>query len=130
MEIPEDFRDLVDDNTKAFLYLATINADGSPQVTPVWFDTDGERILINTNEGRVKDRNMKSRPRVAMTIQDPQDRYRYLGIRGEVESYTHEGADAHINKLSLKYDDKPWIIKPEQKRIIFKIKPTHFDPHN
>lgn len=130
MDIPEDFRDLVDDGTKAFLYLATINADGSPQVTPVWFDTEGEHILINTNEGRVKDRNMKSRPKVAMTIQDPQDRYRYLGIRGEVETYTREGADAHINKLSLKYDDEPWITRPGQKRIIFKIKPTHFDPHN
>jgi hypothetical protein len=86
--------------------------------------------LVNTNEGRVKDRNMKDRPNVAMTIQDPNDTYRYLGVRGEVVGYTREGADEHINKLSLKYDNKPWIRKENQRRIIFKIKPTHFDLHN
>jgi PPOX class probable F420-dependent enzyme len=129
MNVPEEFRDLLDKNSKAFLYLATLMPDGSPQVTPVWYDVDGEYILINTNEGRVKDRNMKARPRVAMTIQDPGDQYRYLGIRGEVVSYTREGGDDHINSLSLKYDGKPFNHKPGQKRIIFKIKPTHFDPH-
>ena len=130
MKFPEGFLDLLNDNSKALLYLATIMPDGSPQVTPVWFDIDGEHILINTNEGRVKDRNMKARPKVAMTIQDPNDDYRYLGIRGEVVSYTAEGADEHINKLSLKYDDEPWIYRETQRRIIFKIKPLHFDEHN
>jgi len=130
MNFPEDFQDLLNEDSKAFLYLATLMPDGSPQVTPVWFSTDGEHILINTNAGRVKDKNMKARPRVAMTIQDPNDRYRYLGIRGEVVSYTTEGADEHINELSLKYDDEPWKPRKEQRRIIFRIKPTHFDPHN
>ncbi len=130
MNFPEDFQDLLNDKSKAFLYLATLMPDGSPQVTPVWFDTDGENILINTNEGRVKDRNMKARPKVAMTIQDPDHSYRYLGIRGEVISYTTEGGDEHINELSLRYDGKPFKHKPGQKRIIFKIKPTNFDPHN
>ena len=129
MNFPENFQDLLNEDSKAFLYLATLMPDGSPQVTPVWFSTDGEHILINTNEGRVKDRNMKARPKVAMTIQDPQDRYRYLGIRGEVVSYTTEGADEHINKLSLRYDDEPWKPRNEQRRIIFRIKPTHFDLH-
>ena len=130
MNFPEEFLDLLDDNSKALLYLATIMPDGSPQVTPVWFDTDGEYILINTNEGRVKDRNMKARSPVAMTIQDPIDIYRYLGVRGKVVSYTTEGADEHINKLSLKYDNEPWTYRETQKRIIFRIKPTHFDEHN
>ena len=130
MNLPEEFLDLLNEESKALLYLATIMADGSPQVTPVWFDSDGEHILVNTNEGRTKDRNMKARPRVAMTIQDPDDAYRYLGIRGEVVSYTREGADEHINRLSLKYDDKPWIRKENQRRITFKIKPIHFDLHN
>lgn len=130
MNFPEKFLDLLDDNSKALLYLATIMPDGSPQVTPVWFDTEGEYILINTNEGRVKDRNMKARPQVAMTIQDPMDFYRYLGVRGKVVSYTTEGADEHINKLSLKYDNEPWTYRETQRRIIFKIKPTHFDEHN
>jgi len=130
MSFPEAFRDLVNDDSKAFLYLATINPDGSPQVTPVWFSTDGEYILINTNQGRVKDQNMKARPKVAMTIQDPHDRYRYLGIRGEVVSYTTEGADEHINQLSIRYDNEPWKSRKNQRRIIFRIKPTHFDLHN
>jgi PPOX class probable F420-dependent enzyme len=130
MNIPEEFLDLFNKESKAWLFLATIMPDGSPQVTPVWFDTDGEYVLVNTNEGRVKDRNMKARPGVAMTLQDPNDFYRYLGMRGEVVSYTREGADEHINRLSVKYDDKPWTYNEGQRRIIFKIKPIHFDPHN
>ena len=130
MNFPERFLDLLNHESKALLYLATIMPDGSPQVTPVWFDTDGDDILINTNEGRVKDRNMRVRPNVAMTIQDPNDPYRYLGVRGKVVGYTTEGADEHINKLSLKYDDKPWIYRETQRRIIFRIKPAHFDEHN
>lgn len=130
MNFPEEYLDLLDDNSTAILYLATLNSDGAPQITPVWFDTDGKHILINTNEGRAKDRNMKARPKVAMVIQDPSDTYRYLGMRGEVVSYTREGADEHINKLSLKYDNKSWIPKEGHRRIIFKIKPTHFNPHN
>ena len=129
MSFPEEYQDLVSDDSKAMLYLATIMPDGAPQVTPVWFSTDGEHILINTNEGRVKDKNMKARPKVAMTIQDPNELYRYLGIRGEVVDYTTEGADEHINMLSIRYDDEPWTERATQKRIIFKIKPTHFDLH-
>src|SRR5262245_12211132 len=117
MNFPKQFLDLLNDNSKALLYLATSMTDGSPQVTPVWFEIDGEYILINTNEGRVKDRNMRVRPKVAMTIQDPNDPYRYLGVRGKVVSYTTEGADEHINKLSLKYDNKPWTYRETQKRV-------------
>ena len=129
MSFPEEFRDLLKPETKAYLFLATIMPDGSPQVTPVWFDNDGEYILINTNEGRVKDRNMKKRPKVAMVIQDPADPFRYLGIRGEVVSYTREGADKHIDMLAHRYRGKPWNYRPGQKRIIFKIRPDHFDEH-
>lgn len=130
MTFPNEFLDLLKHETKALLYLATIMADGSPQVTPVWFSTDDEHILINTNEGRTKDKNMKERPKVAMTIQDPSDPYRYLGIRGEVVGSTTEGADEHINQLALKYYERPWKYRAGQRRIIYKIKPVHFDPHN
>ena len=130
MTFPFEFQDLLEEKTKALLYLATVMPDGSPQVTPVWFNTDGEYILVNTNEGRAKDRNMNARPKVAMTIQDPNDPYRYLGIRGEVVGYTTEGADEHINKLALKYYERPWTYRPGQRRIIYRIKPIHFDPHN
>lgn len=128
MKLPKKYLDLFLDETKALLYLATSMPDGSPQVTPVWFNTEGEHILINTNEGRVKDINMKNRPKVAMVIQDPNDPYRYLQIRGEVLEFTREAADEHINTLSQKYDGKPWTQIEGQKRIIFKIKPAHFDP--
>jgi PPOX class probable F420-dependent enzyme len=130
MNFPDEFLDLFNPESKAWLFLATLMPDGSPQVTPVWFDTDGEYVLVNTNEGRVKDRNMKARPHVAMTLQDPDDFYRYLGMRGAVVGYTREGADEHINRLSIKYDNKPWKYREGQRRIIFKIKPIHFDPHS
>jgi PPOX class probable F420-dependent enzyme len=126
---PTEYLDLLKDETKAYMFLATIMADGSPQVTPIWFSADDEFILINTNEGRVKDKNMKARPRVALVIQDPKDVYRYIGIRGDIAEYVREGADDHINQLSIKYDEKPWKYREGQKRIIYKIKPTHFDPH-
>lgn len=129
MSFPEEYQDLLNSESKAMLYLATSMPDGSPQVTPVWFSADDEYIFINTNEGRVKDKNMKARPKVAMTIQDPNKIYRYLGIRGEVVSYTTVGADEHINMLALRYDNEPWTYRETQKRIIFKIKPIHFDLH-
>ncbi len=129
MTFPTDFLDLLTDETKALLYLATTMSDGSPQVSPVWFSVDGEDVLINTNEGRTKDRNMKARPRVAMVIQDPTDQDRYLGMRGEVVGYTREGADEHINRLSLKYYNKPWKYREGQRRIIYRIRPSHFDLH-
>jgi PPOX class probable F420-dependent enzyme len=129
MTFPTDFLDLLREETKALLYLATSMSDGSPQVTPVWFSAEDEHILINTNEGRVKDQNMKARPQVAMVIQDPQNQDRYLGMRGEVIGYTREGADEHINRLSLKYYNKPWTHREGQRRIIYRIKPSHFDLH-
>jgi PPOX class probable F420-dependent enzyme len=129
MTFPTDFLDLLTDETKALLYLATTMPDGSPQVSPVWFSIDGEHVLINTNEGRTKDKNMKARPRIAMVIQDPSDPDRYLGMRGEVVEFTREGADEHINRLSLKYYNKPWRYREGQRRIIYRIKPLHFDLH-
>jgi PPOX class probable F420-dependent enzyme len=129
MPFPEKFHDLLKPETKAFLFLATVNAKGIPQVTPVWFDTEGDYILINTNEGRIKDRNMKSQPNIAMVIQDPADPYRYLGMQGRVVSTTTEGADEHIDMLSRRYYNKPWTYREGQQRIIFKIQPTHFDTH-
>ena len=129
MTFPADFLDLLTDETKALLYLATTMPDGSPQLSPVWFSTEGEYVLINTNEGRTKDRNMKARPQVAMVIQDPTDQDRYLGMRGEVIGFTREGADEHINRLSLKYYGRPWTHREGQQRIIYRIKPIHFDLH-
>jgi PPOX class probable F420-dependent enzyme len=129
MPFPTDFLDLLKEETKALLYLATIMPDGTPQLSPIWFSTDDEFILINTNEGRQKDRNMKARPQVAMVIQDPTNQDRYLGMRGEVVEFTREGADEHINRLALKYYGRPWTYRAGQRRIIYRIKPLHFDLH-
>ena len=73
---------------------------------------------------------MKARPRVAIVIQEPNEPDRYLGIRGEVIGYTKEGADEHINRLSLKYYGRPWKYREGQRRIIYRIKPIHFDLHS
>lgn len=129
MPFPQEFQDLLNPETKAFLFLATVNSKGIPQVTPVWFDTEGDFILINTNEGRIKDRNMKTNENVAMVIQDPNDPYRYLGMQGKVISHNTNGADEHIDMLSRRYFGKPWTYREGQKRIIFKIQPTSFDSH-
>lgn len=121
MNIPEKYLDLLKDDVKAYLFLATIMADGTPQVTPVWFSAEENYILINTAAGRVKDRNMQARPSVAMAIQDPDDPYRYIQIRGKIAERTTSGAVAHIHALSQKYMGKGWNIPEGEERVIFKI---------
>ena len=74
--------------------------DGSPQVTPVWFDYDGKHIRINSALGRVKDKNIRRDPRVSLSIQDPENPYRYIQIRGKVVDITQKGADDHIDSLA------------------------------
>jgi len=121
--IPSDFHDLLKDETKAFAFLSTVMPDGSPQVTPVWFNTDGEHITINTARDRQKDRNMRARPQVAVTILDPKRPYRYLQIRGEVVEVTEAGAAEHISVLSRKYRGHDFTIPQGQVRVTYKILP-------
>ena len=105
--------------------------DGSPQVTPVWFNTDGENILINSAAGRIKDKNMRARPNIALCIADPSDPYRYIQIQGKVVEYTIEGADEHIDALSFKYtgNKKYRSRNPDEQRVTYKIQPTKIDAH-
>jgi PPOX class probable F420-dependent enzyme len=120
--VPEAFKDLLT-TKKAFANLATINADGTPQVTPVWFDWDGRHVRINTARGRVKDTNLRRTPAVALSIMDPENPYRYVQIKGRVASVTESGADAHIDALAKKYLDQeryPYR-KPEEVRVTFAI---------
>lgn len=123
--IPSSHQDLLADEKKAFVYLATLMIDGSPQVTPVWFNTDGDYILVNSAEGRIKDKNMRARPQVALVIADPANPYRYLQIRGQVVEYTLEGAEEHIDALNLKYRGDPNYPNHNsaQHRVIYKILP-------
>ncbi|MBA4380140.1 MAG: PPOX class F420-dependent oxidoreductase [Anaerolinea sp.] len=129
--IPSTHLDLLTDEKRAFVYLATLMADGSPQVTPVWFNTDGEYILVNSAKGRVKDRNMRARPTVALCIADPANPYRYLQIHGKVIEFTTEGADAHIDALAFKYQGVPKYPyrQPGEIRVIYKIQAEKVDAH-
>jgi PPOX class probable F420-dependent enzyme len=129
--IPESHQDLLADQTKAIAFLATTMADGSPQVTPVWFNTDGECILINSVKGRIKDRNMRARTQVALAIMDTNSVYRYLQIRGQVIDITEENAREHINILAGKYTDQAYfeLNTPDEVRVIYKILPEHVDGH-
>jgi len=122
-KLPEKWKDIL--SKKAFVHLATRMPDGSPQVTPVWVDIDGGRIVINSARGRVKDRNMRRDPRVGLSVTDPDDPYRALMIRGRVVKITEEGADDHIDKMAKKYlgQDKYPNRRPDEERVLYYIEP-------
>lgn len=123
--IPEEFLDLFD--KKAFANLATLMADGTPKVTPVWCDFDGTHVRVNSALGRQKDHNMRRDPRVSMSILDPDNPYRYLEIRGQVVEITEENAQDHIDKLAKKYlgEDKYPYSQPGEVRVVYKIEARH-----
>jgi PPOX class probable F420-dependent enzyme len=122
--IPDDYRDLLEQK-KAFANLATVMADGSPQVTPVWFDFTGGLIRVNTAKGRVKSRTLKLGAPVALAIMDPDNPYRYVQIRGRVRRATEQGADAHIDSLAKKYlgNDSYPFRQPGEVRVMYEIEP-------
>jgi PPOX class probable F420-dependent enzyme len=123
--IPDKFLDLVQQK-KAFANLATVMADGSPQVTPVWFDYTNGAIRVNTAKGRVKSRTLRAGAPVALAIMDPDNAYRYLQIRGRVRGSTEQGADAHIDSLAKKYlgkDTYPFR-QPGEVRVMYEIEPV------
>jgi PPOX class probable F420-dependent enzyme len=122
--IPEKYLDLLRQK-KAFASLATVMPDGSPQVTPVWFDYTDGTIRVNTARGRVKARNMTEGAPVALSIMDPDEPYRYIQIRGRVRRVTENGADAHIDALAKKYlgkDKYPWR-RAGDTRVMYEIEP-------
>jgi PPOX class probable F420-dependent enzyme len=123
-EIPAAFQDLLS-NPKAFANLATVMKDGSPQVTPVWFDHEGGKLRVNTAKGRTKARNMQEGARVALSILDPENPYRYLQVRGVVARVTEQGAAAHIDSLAKKYlgKDKYPFAQAGEVRVLYEIEP-------
>ena len=117
----DQYKDLF--SKRAFGHLATLMPDGSPQVTPIWVDFDGQHIIVNTARGRQKDRNLKKDSRVAIEIQDPDNPYRYVQVRGRVAEMTEVGADESIDKLAKKYmgvDQYPYR-QPGEQRVIVRI---------
>ena len=110
---------------KSFVHLATVNADGSPQVSPVWVDFDGKNVIVNSEQRRLKVRNMKRDPRVSLSVTDPTNPYRYMEIRGKVVDISVDENCAVIDKLAKKYTgrDKYPFNKPGDVRLTFKIEP-------
>jgi PPOX class probable F420-dependent enzyme len=113
-----------------FGHLATLMPDGSPQVTPVWVDHEGDFVLINTVIGRLKQRNVTRDPRVAVDIIDQTNPYQKVYIRGRVVDQIRGGAEEHIDNLAHKYlgTDKYQNRQPGEQRIILKIEPEHVSP--
>ena len=110
---------------KAYCQIATTMPDGSPQLTETWVDTDGQHILINTAQGRQKERNVRRDPRVAVQVFEPNNDYRIFSVRGRVVEITEEGADAMIDRLAKKYlglDAYP-MRQADEVRVILKILP-------
>jgi PPOX class probable F420-dependent enzyme len=118
--LPEQAKQILD--KKTFAHLATLMPDGSPQVTPVWVEYEGHRIVVNTAESRVKPRNVRNDPRVAVSATDPDNPYEAVIVRGRVDELTHEGADEHIDSLARKYLDRdryPFRRSGEQRVKIY-----------
>jgi PPOX class probable F420-dependent enzyme len=110
---------------KNIAFVASLMKDGGPQITPVWIDYDGQYIMINTAEGRVKQKNFQRDPRVAISIIDPTNPYNTVSIRGTVTEQVLEGADDHIDNMAKKYlgVDKYPFRSPGEKRVILRIIP-------
>ena len=122
--ISPGFRKLLQE--PAYCQLATLMPDGSPQNTQVWVDTDGEHILINTAQGRQKERNVQRDPRVAVNVVDPTNAWRIGMVRGRVVEVTTDGADELIDQLAKKYlnvEAYPFR-RPEEVRVTLKILPV------
>lgn len=119
--IPSDALDLIDDPN--FGIVVTIMEDGMPQPTPVWIDRDGGDILFNTAKGRVKHENLVRDNRVALSVLDEGNPYRYLQVRGTATMTEDEGY-AHIHAMAHKYmgSDYPWLQEGEE-RVIVRITP-------
>ncbi len=112
---------------KNFCNVATLRPDGSIHAAPVWVDLQDGLPTLNTAEGRVWPRNLERDPRVTLTVQNMDNPYEYLTIRGRVTERTHEGADAHIDALAMKYlgqDTYPYR-QPGEQRVIIRIEPEY-----
>ncbi len=127
-QIPESHRDLLDG--PVVVILITVMPDGQPQATPVWCNTDGNTILINSARGRQKDRNLANNPKVTVFAMDPKNPFRWIEVRGTVVEITENGALDHINALAKLYvgADDYYSFNPGAKgketRVIYKIEPV------
>ena len=112
---------------KNFCHVATLRADGTVHGVPVWVDVQDGRPVLNTAEGRAWPRNLERDPRVTLTVQNMENPYEYVEIRGTVAERTHEGADEHIDAMAKKYMDKDSspLRQPGEQRLIIRVEPEH-----
>jgi PPOX class probable F420-dependent enzyme len=110
-----------------FAHIGTLRADGSVQVSPTWVDLQDGRVALNTAEGRAWPRNLERDPRITLEVQNFENPYEYLEIRGRVAERTHEGADEHIDLLAKKYldVDKYPMRQPGEQRVIIRVEPDY-----
>ena len=122
-QVPDKFLDLF--QKPALAHLATVMADGTPQVTPVWVDYDGTYILINTVKGRQKAVNMERRSQVGLDIVDPGNPWHWISVRGRVVEVDEQAANEHIDKMAKKYtgQDRYANHNPNLTRAIYKVLP-------
>ena len=123
--IPEGYEDLLE--TTALVHVATIGPDGEPQNNPVWFDWDGEHVKFSQTKTRQKYRNVSRDPRLALSIVDPENPYRYIEIRGEVTKVEEDPDNEFINAMANKYlglDEYPYH-QPGDERIVVYVEPEH-----
>ncbi|MDG6909064.1 MAG: PPOX class F420-dependent oxidoreductase [Nitrososphaerota archaeon] len=106
MQLSNQARELLDG--KNFACVATIMPDGSPQVAPVWVERDGDTVVLNATESRQRTRNLKRDPRVALAVFDMANPYKKVLIRGRAVEITREGAEDHIDRLSVKYNGREY----------------------
>ena len=107
-----------------FATVATRNTDGSPQLSIVWIDWDGEHVVFNTAAGRVKPRNIERDPRVSVLVIDGKDGYRWVAVRGRAE-LTTDGADEHIDSMARKYSGEGWTARPGEQRLLVRVRVEH-----
>ena len=125
MEIPEGYRDLLE--STALVHVATLGPDGEPQNNPVWFDWDGEHVKFSQTKTRQKYKNVSRDPRIAFSIVDPENPYRYLEIRGEVTKIEEDPDLDFINAMAKKYlnqDEYPFH-QPGDERVVVFVEPQH-----
>jgi PPOX class probable F420-dependent enzyme len=110
-----------------FAHVGTLRADGSMQVSPTWVDVQDGQVALNTAEGRAWPRNLERDPRITLEVQNFENPYEYLEIRGHVAERTHDGADEHIDLLAKKYldvDNYP-MRQPGEQRVIIRVEPDY-----
>jgi PPOX class probable F420-dependent enzyme len=110
-----------------FAHIGTLRADGSVQVSPTWVDVQDGRVALNTAEGRAWPRNLERDPRITLEVQNFENPYEYLEIRGRVAERTHDGADEHIDLLAKKYldVDKYPMRQSGEQRVIIRVEPDY-----